>query len=153
MANLRLKIHNCCREARRELLCASRQADRRSRRARVVMELLYASRQSASDVLRARLNLLGYFCSRMHRYGPVRSGTPQARIGYFFGPICIGNPIVNSKRLWAAPQPNRDRFEIEKLRQLPRGTPGAALCLSADRPPLASSPGGHGVALCLSAEC
>ena len=92
---LRFLIRVNCREARRALRCASRQTDRHSRRARVVMELLYASRQSASDVLRARLNLLAQFCSRMHRDGPVRSGTPQARIGYFFGPVCIGNPTVN----------------------------------------------------------
>ena len=34
----------------------------------------------------------------MHRgagYRLVRCETPQARIGYFFGPFSIGNPIIN----------------------------------------------------------
>ena len=53
-------------------------------RARVVMELLYASRQSDSDVPRARVNLPAEFCSRMRRGGPARYGTPQADFGYFF---------------------------------------------------------------------
>ena len=79
------KISRCCREACRELPCASRQVERRSRRVRLVMELLYASRQSASDVLRVRANLLAEFRTRMHRDGPARCGTPQARIGHFFG--------------------------------------------------------------------
>ena len=50
------------------------------------MELLYASRQSASDVPRARVNLLGEFCSRMHRSGLVRYGTPHISVGIMESP-------------------------------------------------------------------
>ena len=79
------------------------------------MELLYASRQSASDVPRGRVNLLVEFCSRMHRGGPARCGTPQARIGYFFGAICIGNPTVNSGAPPGVAETGKAHFEIEKF--------------------------------------
>ena len=48
------------------------------------MELLYASRQSASDVPSVPLNLLAEFWSRILPDGLVRYGTPQADFGYFF---------------------------------------------------------------------